>query len=189
MALTFEDPKPTREPAAPDDGPAAAPLVGNPVLSRRTPPRGGGNLALYVGLPVCVAVVAGLAVFAVRQGGQNQLLTSTAVPVPASAAVATSPPPVALAPAQTASAARETTEPQAAPTTAMANADGRAVERRHTIPHRSAARAAESSAVDTSVTVPKQALASAPEPPAQTAPAEAPAAPTLDVPPPAPQSQ
>jgi hypothetical protein len=167
-----------------------APMMSNPVLSRRARPKGAANMGWYVGVPVAVVAV-GAAAFLIASGlhHQSSLMTTTAstttaqTQAQAAPAPAPTPAPVPVpgpaAPAQVATASP--TEVPVAPPRAITPRVAREdrAPARHVVHH---AAAANDSGADVSATAPIT-----PPPPAQVAtpaPTESSAPPVLTPPPP-----
>jgi hypothetical protein len=160
-----------------------APLMGNPVLARRSTPRrgtGAANLGWYVGIPLAVAAVCGVAYFAVSAHQSAPLTTEGPVaPQAQQASIAPAPLPSALPKATPAPAVRMA---QATPEPAMAPvAPETGAMHHHIVRRESPAVSATDSGADVSATAP-EALPAAP------APAVAQPGPPVIAPAPAPQS-
>ena len=179
MAFSFDKPEPIFPPAGPE-APDAPPLIGNPVLARRVPPRGQSRTALYVAAPVLVAVIAGAGLYAVSRMAQPQPLMSEAssTPAPAAASMVAQAPVVAAPPEQVAAAMPAPPATNPLPVREERNVSPATAVHRHTMSRRVSAPAAE----DRSAEVNARASMQAAPPPAPSVTA---APPTITPPPPA----
>jgi hypothetical protein len=161
-----------------------APLVGNPILTRRSVPGRSKYLGWYVGVPLAVIAVCGAAYAVVAGQHQTPLVATSATTEQASTATVTpAPTPAPVAAPAPAPMAQATPEPAMAPVQPPARLvrEARADERAsHWAAERRAAATAEDSGSDASATSPN---AATPPPAApMTAPPSSTPAPTQAAP-------